>query len=418
WQQWGIHSPAHWVAWQLGLSAGHAGQIVAVARRAKDLPCAVAALEAGELSLDQAAVVARHTPPEFDASVTALAKLASVTQMQRVLRRYAWHDPEDEPAPTSTTPRRQVSFGGRDDGTWQLRAELDADEGAVVEHALGVARDDLFRDRTTHNEHNDGGGGGGDRMVTWSDALVSMAEHYLRSGEASHVDARDRYRVLIHLEANATDPHGPPVAGLHLGAPLPDALRRLLTCDGTAKPVWERHGQPVSVGRSQRIVADRLRRLIEHRDGGCLVPGCGTTRFLVVHHLVHWEHGGTTEPANLIALCPRHHRLHHQHRLTIRGRPDHPGGVTFTTAGGRHLPPIGTPTPPTDPQDLHITPSPTNTHSAKPCNRNGSTSPPDHHRPHSSAEPDRIERRRVDMAPRPMPSAGRPAPGRGAGHRR
>ncbi|MCU1351960.1 MAG: hypothetical protein JWM05_1169, partial [Acidimicrobiales bacterium] len=42
WQQWGIHSPAHWVAWQLGLSAGHAGQIVAVARRAKDLPCAVA----------------------------------------------------------------------------------------------------------------------------------------------------------------------------------------------------------------------------------------------------------------------------------------------------------------------------------------------------------------------------------------
>jgi len=88
---------------------------------------------------------------------------------------------------------------------------------------------------------------------------------------------------------------------------------------------------------------------IEERDGGCRVPGCARTRWLHVHHIRHWEDGGTTDTANLVALCGRHHRLHHRGQLGIEGDADRPDGIAFTDARGRPLAPSGTPTPPTGP---------------------------------------------------------------------
>ena len=43
WQQWGIRSPDHWLAWQTGLSSARARQLVDTARRARELPATFAA---------------------------------------------------------------------------------------------------------------------------------------------------------------------------------------------------------------------------------------------------------------------------------------------------------------------------------------------------------------------------------------
>jgi hypothetical protein len=102
-------------------------------------------------------------------------------------------------------------------------------------------------------------------------------------------------------------------------------------------PVLLDQGVPVSVGRSQHIVPDRTRRVVQHRDGGCTVPGCTARHFLEVHHIIHWEHGGPTDTWNLICVCPHHHRLHHQGKLRISGNADIPGGVTFTDGNGKRL---------------------------------------------------------------------------------
>ena len=126
-------------------------------------------------------------------------------------------------------------------------------------------------------------------------------------------------------------------------------LRRYLTCDTRARPVWETDGKPVSVGRALRTVPDRTRTLIENRDRGCRVPGCPRTRWLHIHHLIHWENGGRTDTNNLIALCAHHHRLHHHGRIGITGDADEPDGVTFTDHRGRPLAPNAPPRPPGDP---------------------------------------------------------------------
>jgi len=130
---------------------------------------------------------------------------------------------------------------------------------------------------------------------------------------------------------------------------VPDWLRDLLLGDSTISPVITDHGVPVSVGRSQRIVPDRTRRLVEHRDLGCRVPGCDRTRHVEVHHIIHDQHHGGTDTWNLVSLYPQHHRLHHQGGLGITGNADHPDGLTFSDSHGRPLPTAARPTPPTRP---------------------------------------------------------------------
>ena len=112
--------------------------------------------------------------------------------------------------------------------------------------------------------------------------------------------------------------------------------------------MFEEAGRPVNVGRAFRTVPDRTRVLIEDRDRGCRVPGCDRRRWLHVHHVAHWEDGGTTDTANLMALCQHHHRLHHRGGLGITGNADEPDGVVFTDARGRRLASCGRPVPPGD----------------------------------------------------------------------
>ena len=86
--------------------------------------------------------------------------------------------------------------------------------------------------------------------------------------------------------------------------------------------------------------------MIEDRDRGCRVPGCDRDRWLHVHHIEHWEDGGATDTANLLALCQRHHRLHHRGALGTTGNAADPDGVVFTDERGRTLATCGRPVPP------------------------------------------------------------------------
>ena len=115
------------------------------------------------------------------------------------------------------------------------------------------------------------------------------------------------------------------------------SVRDHICCDGLVQPVWEREGLPFSVGRTQRIVPERTRRIVERRDRGCRVPGCANDRFLEVHHIIHWLNGGVTDTWNLICLCPHHHRLHHTGVLGISGNADDPDSIVFTDSRGSPL---------------------------------------------------------------------------------
>ena len=211
-------------------------------------------------------------------------------------------------------------------------AVMAPDDGAVVDSALREARDALFH--------------AGDTDVTWCDALVEVARRSL--GGATPLARRDAFVAYLHVPTDRPD------AYLHLGPALPDTLRRQLLCDTRGAVVGLRDGRPVDVGRTRRIVPTHLRRLLEDRDRGCRVPGCDR-RHGEIHHLTHWLDGGRTDSQNLLLLCHRHHRLHHQGHLGIHGNPDQPHGLTFTDRQGRPLPGAPPPTPPNPTQRIDIT---------------------------------------------------------------
>ena len=159
--------------------------------------------------------------------------------------------------------------------------------------------------------------------ATSADGLAEVASRSLASigsvgsaGSAGSGSRSARYRVYVHL---STD--GSWVGGR--GA-IPASLAAKFACDGVVQPVWEVDGTPVSVGRRQRIVPARTRRLVEDRDRGCVFPGCQARGFLEVHHLDHWADGGATDLDRLVCLCPFHHDAHHRGEFTIAGTATHP----------------------------------------------------------------------------------------------
>jgi hypothetical protein len=227
---------------------------------------------------------------------------------------------------------------------------LPADEGLAVEGALKAARERLHTEarKAAKAAAIEQGLPVKDIKVpapSWADAAVGLA-HSILNGGAGRAEMAIRSRILMHLET----PDGPRsdrwMGSLHLGGVLPDELRRYLTCDGDVEVAWEKDGTPVNLGRTKHIVPRRIRRLIEHRDRGCRVPGCDQHYWLQIHHMRHWEDGGPTDTWNLICLCSTHHRLHHKGLLGITGNADVDGGVTFTNRHGR---PVGAtaPRPPT-----------------------------------------------------------------------
>ena len=318
WESSGLRSPAQFLAHRAGLSPERAKLVVDVAERRSEFPVIVGAFERGELSLEQVVEVVK-APAWADAQLLDMATISTVGKLRRGMRSKHFEGDPDEPDPEPAPPRDRVSFGIGRNGRWRLNAELGVDEGRRIEAALTERKDALFTD--------------GDADVTWPEALVDCFDRSL--GSVSSVARRDHYRTWIHLDVTSGD------ATTTDGWRIPMAVEQHLLCDGVVQPVWEREGVPFSVGRSQRIVPDRTRRIVERRDRGCRVPGCTADRFVEIHHIVHWLDGGATDTCNLVSLCPRHHKLHHQGVIGIRGDADEFDALVFTTADGKGIPGSG-----------------------------------------------------------------------------
>jgi hypothetical protein len=289
-------------------------------------PVLFEAFEAGIVSADQMTELVK-APEWAQRHVLGFAEIGTVTRLRRAIRDEAFeHDP-DEPADEREVrqPRDRLSFATFE-GRWRINGNLSLDQGRRVEAALVESKDRLFDT--------------GDTDASWVDALVDIADRSLDAVPSR--DRRDRYRCWLHLDADAS-------ATTTDGWPIPESIAQLLTCDGTVAPVWERDGIPFSVGRSQHIVPDRTRRIVERRDRGCRVPGCTADRFVEVHHIIHWQHGGPTDTSNLICVCPKHHRMHHQGQLGITGNADNRDEITFTDLRGSPIPHHHPPRPPAEP---------------------------------------------------------------------
>ncbi|MBT8212197.1 MAG: HNH endonuclease [Acidimicrobiia bacterium] len=146
----------------------------------------------------------------------------------------------------------------------------------------------------------------GTREQRRADGLVALASDWLHGVEPQgqgHVVS-----VMVDAtQASSTDAE----TGVRItGGPRigPDTLDAI-TCEGAVEVMVDRHGTPIAVGPTTRVVPPKLRRHILNRDGGCTIDGCTSRYRLEVHHIIPRSKGGTHDAGNLTTVCWFHHHI-------------------------------------------------------------------------------------------------------------
>ncbi|WP_460818377.1 HNH endonuclease signature motif containing protein, partial [Microbacterium petrolearium] len=104
------------------------------------------------------------------------------------------------------------------------------------------------------------------------------------------------------------------------GHPLPaPAVEQAICTTGHTPVTVDVHGNPLDVGREQRLFTPKQRIALAIRDGGCRWRGCGMpASYCEAHHIDTWAtHGGRTDIDRGILLCRFHHMNLHHHRYRI-----------------------------------------------------------------------------------------------------
>lgn len=152
--------------------------------------------------------------------------------------------------------------------------------------------------------------------------------------------------VTVEGAVGVRDAFGRMLATGHLedrGDALPGSVvdRNLCTV-GSRSVIVDSCGNPLDVGREQRLFTAKQRIALAVRDGGCMFPECRVpASYCEAHHCDHWhEDLGLTDIDRGILLCRHHHMLLHNNgwKITREGLGRfmlHPPGRRGRGSGGR-----------------------------------------------------------------------------------
>lgn len=404
WKGEGYACCAAWLAHRTHINKRTAREKVRVARALAELPKTSQAMGEGRLSYSQVRAITRAADPDSEEEALRYADTMTADQLDRLMRSWKRLDRDDELKLEERIHRaRTLSIFPDEEGGYVMRAQLEADAGALLLRAIEAASDELYRgsvpETTPEQRRADalvllaeraleaGLGGGGsagprDARETEHDEEESEAgsaepaaraeprekaepgvEEEREGGSAEPPTRRggaERYMVFVHVDADrlsgdadrlssSADVSDPPAADPlrpHRAPHLDDGTRlatdtaRRLSCDASVvRVLHRRRGRVIEVEGKRRTVPMRLRRALEIRDRGCRFPGCGS-RFTQVHHIHHWANGGATTLDNCTLLCKAHHRLLHEGGFSVEADPQRPGRLTFYGPRGHIIPEV------------------------------------------------------------------------------
>jgi len=321
-------SAAAWLVDRFRLARGSARVATRTARALDQMPLTQRALQAGDVTLSAARVLAdarEANPVAFERSEGELvqaARIHSVAGLQRLAsfwreRLQRQTDPPGEDGGLRGQRRLHASLTFQ--GMVRVDGDLDPEGGEALLTALGAVMDAESRSRTDPEMRTP--------AQRRADALSEICRQWLDrqdrptiAGERPHLTMTVAAEVLGHGSSDRTViGHGSGTAADiaaeldHVGAVGGEIVRRL-ACDASVmRIVMAGASQPLDVGRRTPVVPPAIRRAVIARDNRCRFPGCDRPHpWCDAHHVLHWAEGGTTALSNLVLLCRRHHRLVHE----------------------------------------------------------------------------------------------------------
>ncbi|MGH3459195.1 DUF222 domain-containing protein [Aeromicrobium sp.] len=344
-RQQGAASTQAWIAHTAGISHRDAARDVQLARDlATTAPQTRAAMDRPGMSPDKARVVTSamgKLPRELDDGDRTVVEADLVAKAQK-------HSIED----LRLAAKRSVEAMGRDWADRQEAVILDAEEKRAH-------RQSEFWMRPAD----------ADAMVEGGFVLPVLEADSLRSALESHtsprhdcmnqpaestdlLDEKPTYRhklghafgdIVRHLPADCYGNHGGVAATLVVTTDFetlkrdveragtdshgtridPGTIRRLVCDAGVLPVVLGGDGKVLDVGRQKRLFTTTQRVALAQRDGGCAFPGCDRPPgWTEAHHMRPWAAGGSTDLADGVLLCARHHRIIHHTGWDVRPGPD------------------------------------------------------------------------------------------------
>ena len=295
------------------------------------LPATAEAIHDGTLGAEHVEVIRRAIttlPPEVPCEEREKAERtlveaaqtvhpAAVAALGRTLRAVL---DQDGGRPTEVEPRKPVNelrWFARADGTVELKGQLSAEGGALLNAVLSP----LAKPRPAVDGEPDAR----TRAERQGDALLDALRLAASSGDLP-AEGGERPTVVVTIGLDGLR-DGLGLAQLEGAGPVDARMARRLACDSAVLPVvLGGNGEPLDIGRKTRTVPAPMRRALVLRDGGCAFPSCTIpARWCDAHHRDHWADGGVTALPNLVLLCGVHHELIHRSdwQITMRqGRPE------------------------------------------------------------------------------------------------
>ena len=329
----GACTGASWLAAQGTVARAPMAGLLRDARHLRAMPETAAALAEGRLAPATARLMARvvneRTERAFARDEAVLVDTVAgltVDDAALVLRYWQQSVDQDGPDPRDREANGawlSATLGGRT----QLKADLDAEAGAIVGDWIQAEVERLRRQRRQAGEDLTGQG---PRLR--AEALVEMARR--ASAEA---DGRAAARPLLWVLAGEDElTSGEGTCEVVGGGLVSARLAQCLACDCDRRTVVIDAEGRINLGRTERSAGQTQRQALTLRDGGCRVPRCDRPPGLTeCHHIWWWEHGGPTDLENLCLLCSHHHHLCHTGGFTCEREPG--GELVFHRPDGSRL---------------------------------------------------------------------------------
>lgn len=306
-----------------GVLAGAAGQAKGQARRQLETAGALEAVPElrdafcrGELSIDQAAIIApvASIAPESAPDLVALAKESSLKELRAEAertRRRATPEEEIQLRERQLHARRHCRTYCTGRGGLRLEAFLSGADAASLLSALDKETDALVlaHERAGIHEQRD-------RLR--ADALVALV-----SGTATATGRGAQVLVRVDAAALARGEVGDQevceVAGI---GPVSVETARSLLGEGFVTLLVHKGEDITTVTSTTRFIPRKVRMALVERDRTCVVPGCPASENLEIDHWhTDFARSGPTALHNLCRLCALHHRMKTREGWRLAGGP-------------------------------------------------------------------------------------------------
>ncbi len=323
----------NWLAHATHGSAGTAKASMQLGRILQRFPGFADAIRSGTLSPEHGLALHAVSNPriadllvEAETTLLDMARDVTFAAFRRNLRVIARHLDTDGPEP-DCSDHDQMSLSTDGQGDLHLRGRFSGHHAVSLEHALRHEYDRQYR--AAVNEHRHGGAPIPAPATLRARALIEIVRRGLTHNPATTTKAKVEAIIIIDGDTATTIN----------GEPLDPTTAAVLTCDAWCHPIIidPTTGTPLFAGRGTRYATPDQRRALIARDGGCVFPGCDTpASWCDAHHIIPWEHGGTTDLDTLALLCRRHHGYAHSNNWTLQaipqelnanGQPAPPGAI-------------------------------------------------------------------------------------------